>query len=68
MRAGRSSATWSRRARREREVAAALVAEEGVDLVDDDGLDGAEDLAAALGGEHEVEGLRRGDEDVRRAS
>ena len=49
----------------EGEVAAALVAEEGVDLVDDDGLDGAEDLAAAFGGEHEVEGFGGGDEDVR---
>ena len=52
----------------EGEVAAALVAGEGVDLVDDDGADGAQDLAAALGGEHEVERLRRGDQDVRRAS
>ena len=30
-------------------MASALVAEEGVDLVDDDGLDGAKDFAAALG-------------------
>ena len=50
----------------EGEVAAALVAEEGVDFVDDDGLYGAEDFAAALGGEHEVEGLRCGDQNVRR--
>ncbi len=59
--------TWSRRARDQREVAAALVAGEGVDLVDDDGADVAQRRAAALGGEHQVERLGRGDQDVGRA-
>ena len=52
----------------EGEVAAALVAREGVDLVDDDGADVAQGLAAAGGGEHEVERLGRRDQDVGRAS
>ncbi len=50
----------------EREVAATLVAREGVNLVDDDGADVAQGLAGAGGGEHEVERLRRRDHDVRR--
>src|SRR5574341_2059223 len=50
----------------EGEVAATLVSEKGVNFVDDDGLDGAEDFAAAFGGEHEVEGLGGGDEEVGR--
>ena len=48
------------------QVGAALGAGEGVDLVDDDGLHGAQ-RGAHGAGEHEVEGLRRRDEDVRRA-
>ena len=52
---------------RQREVAAAAVAGEGVDLVDDDGVDLAQGFTGPLGGEHQVEGLGGGDEDVRRA-
>ena len=48
------------------QVGAALGAGEGVDLVDDDGLHGAQ-CGAHGAGEHEVEGLRRRNEDVRRA-
>ena len=51
----------------EGEVAAALVAHHCVDFVDDHGLDGAEGLAAALGGEHQIERFGRGDQDVRGA-
>src|SRR5271154_283155 len=47
----------------EGQVGAALAGHEGVDLVEDDGLDGAESFAG-LGGEEQVEGLGRGDEDV----
>ena len=43
---------------REREVRAALVACDGVDLVDDDGLDGAEELASLRAGDEQVERLR----------
>ena len=52
---------------RQREVRAALVGGDRVDLVDDDGLGALEDAAALLGGEQDVERLRRRDEDVRRA-
>ena len=52
----------------EHEVAAALVAHEGVQLIDDDGAHVAEQRAAALGREHQVERLRRRDEDVRRVA
>ena len=52
---------------REREMRAALVARGGVDLVDDHRARAAQRLAAALGREHQVERLGRGDEDVRRA-
>ena len=52
---------------REGQVAAAAVAGEGVDLVDDDGVDAAQGFARPLGREHQVEGLRGGDEDVGRA-
>ena len=45
---------------------AALVVSDGVNLVDDDGLDVAKYRAAAVGGEQDVERLRRGDQDVRR--
>ena len=50
---------------RQREVRAALGGCERVDLVDDDGLDAAQDLAR-LRSEHQVERLGRGDEDVGR--
>ena len=48
-------------------MAAAAVAGEGVDFVDDDGVDLAQGFAGALGGEHQVEGFGGGDEDVGRA-
>ena len=51
---------------RQREVRAALVAGERVDLVDDDRLDGLENPPAALAGEQDVERLGRGHQDVRR--
>jgi hypothetical protein len=50
----------------EEEVGAALRARDGVHLVDDHGLHAREGLSGARG-EHEVERLGRGDEDVRRA-
>jgi hypothetical protein len=46
----------------EGEVRASLGGDEGVDLVDDEGLDVAESFGG-VGGEEEVEGLGRGDED-----
>ena len=52
---------------RERQVGAALGRREGVDLVDDDRLDADERLARRRG-EHEVEALGRGDEEVGRAA
>src|ERR1022692_4653370 len=51
---------------REREVCAALVIGDGVNLIHDYGLDIVQDGAAAVGGEQNVERLRRGDQDVRR--
>ena len=53
---------------REGEVGAALVVGDGVDLVDDDGADAAEVFAGLAGGEEDVEGFGRGDEDVRRVA
>ena len=50
---------------RDREVRAALGLRDGVDLVDDHGLGAGEDLPH-LAGEHQVQRLGRGDEDVRR--
>ena len=47
----------------EGEVNSAFRAGDGVDFVDDDGGDGAED-GGRLGGEHEVGGFRGGDENV----
>ena len=44
----------------------AFVGDEGVDFIDDDGVDVAQGFAAAGGGEQDVERLRGGDEDVRR--
>ena len=43
-----------------------LSRDEGVDLVDDDGPDGAQDLPPAVAGEQDVERLRRRHQDVRR--
>ena len=51
---------------REREVRAALGTGHRVDLVDDHPPDASQDLAR-LGGEHQVERLRRGDQDVGRS-
>ena len=48
---------------REGHVCAALRRDEGVDFIDDDGFDRAEGFAG-VGGEEEVEGFWRGDEDV----
>ena len=53
---------------RQRQVRAALVRRDGVDLVDDHGARGREHRAAGLGAEQDVERLRRGDDDVRRRS
>ena len=52
---------------RDCQVGPSLAAGHGVDLVDDDPPHGVEDLAR-LRGEHEVEGLGRGDEDVWRSA
>jgi hypothetical protein len=52
----------------QRQVRAALVARRGVDLVDDHRLDRAQHLAAAGGGDHEVQRLGGGDEEVGRAA
>jgi hypothetical protein len=46
---------------------AALVLRDGVDLVDDHRFRGAEEPAAVVGGQQDVEGLGRGDQDVGRA-
>ena len=51
----------------QRQVGPALRGGDGVDLVDDDRLDAAEDLAGPRG-HHQVEGLRGRDEDVGRLS
>ena len=53
---------------RQRQMRAALVRRDGVDLVDDDGARGLEHRAARLGAEQDVERLRRRDDDVRRAA
>ena len=58
----------SRRSRERAEVGATLVAGDGMDLVDDDGADTAEELAGLGGGEEDVEGFGGGDEDVRRVA
>ena len=51
---------------REREVRAALVARDGVDLVDDHRLDGAQRGAAARARDQQVQRLRRRDDEARR--
>ena len=53
---------------REGEVGSAFVVGYGVDFVDDDGADAAEMFAGFAGGEEDVEGLGRGDEDVGRVA
>ena len=50
----------------EREVRAALVARDGVDLVDDDRLDRAQELPTLVAGDEQVERLGRGDHEARR--
>ena len=50
----------------EHELVAALAFGQRVDLVDDDPREAGEDLRRLLVGEHEGEGLRRGEQDVRR--
>ena len=61
-----ASATVLEALERQREVRAAARADDRVDLVDDHRPDGAQHLAAALGGEQQVQRLRRRDQDVRR--
>ncbi len=56
---------WSSRSRVSGEVAAALGGGQRVDLVDDHGFDTPQRLPRS-GGEHQVEGLRGGDQDVGR--
>ena len=51
---------------RQRQVRAALVVGHRMNLVDDDGLDAAQRLPAALGRQQDEQRLRRRDEDVRR--
>ena len=51
---------------RQRQVGAALVRRQGMDLVDDHGASGREHSAAGLGAEQDVERLRCGDDNVRR--
>ncbi len=54
--------------KREREMASALVAHQGVELIDDDRLHAPEDGPGAVGGQHQVERLGRRDQDVRDAA
>ena len=51
---------------RQRQVGAALVRRQGMDLVDDHGASGREHSAAGLGAEQDVERLRCGDDNMRR--
>ncbi len=51
---------------RDGQVGAAFVVGDSVNFVDDDGLDVTENVAAAVGGQQDVERLGRGDQDVRR--
>ena len=53
---------------RERQVSAALVRRQGMDLVDDHGARGREHAAAGFGAEQDVERFRRRDDDMRRAA
>ena len=52
---------------RQHQVGAPLVVGDGVDLVEDQGIDVLESPAPAVRGKQDVQGLGRGDEDVRRA-
>ena len=52
----------------EGEVCAAFVVGDGVDLIDDHGVDRAKIVAAFFRSEQDVERLRRGDQDVRRVT
>src|ERR1019366_4023816 len=47
----------------EGEVAAALVRDKGVNFIEHDGIDGAQGFAR-VGSEQEVDGFRRGDQDI----
>src|SRR5437763_805389 len=49
---------------REREMSAAFVVGNGVNLIDDDGFNVTQELAALLRSEQDVERLRRGDQNV----
>ena len=51
---------------RKRQMRAALVVGDGVDFVDDDGFDIAQNRAALFRGQQNVKRLRRGDQNVRR--
>ena len=53
---------------RQRQMGAALVRRQGVDLVDDHGARRRQHFAAELGAEQDVERFRRGDDDVRRGA
>ena len=66
MRTGRSRADVLQPFERQRQVRAALVARQRVDLVDDQRADARERAPAALGGQHQVERLGRGHQKVRR--
>ena len=68
MRSSRSAAQRRQALERQRQVRAALVRRQRVDLVDDHGARGREHRAARLRAEQDVERLRRGDDDVRRAA
>ena len=67
MRISSRPASASQPLERQREVRAALVRRERMDLVDDHRARGREHLAARLAGEQDVQRLGRGDDDVRRA-
>ena len=51
---------------REHQVRPAFGVDQGVEFVDDHGLRGTQHVLAGLGGEQQVEGLRRGDQDMGR--
>jgi hypothetical protein len=52
---------------RKGEMGAALVVSDGMDFVDNDGVDGFQDFAAFLGSEKDVQRFGSGNENVRRA-
>ena len=53
---------------RDRKVRSAFIVGYGMNLVNDDGFDVAQNLAAAIGGQQDIERLRRGYQDVWRAA